>query len=574
MSEHTPSAPMLPPSDDEMVRLMALPPKERMEAIIDRPDAATIVHRMTPQDFYLTVMEIGADDAVPLLQLATTEQWIHLFDMACWSKDRVIAGNAVEWLERLTRATSETLLPWLYKEDFSFLVVLVKRWLRVALKPDDIDLTEAYDFLPPHTIDNQYFWECRYPQYTWLMEHLLSVLFQTNYAFYRELMEYAMYTLEAEMEEEAYRLRKGRLEDQAVPDYYDALTLYAPLSPSELSFEKHRALGTGLPVVPSRFAIARLTMEDDLFTKAMGRITDHAVVDYLRLELASVANKVLVADNISPDDTESLREAMDKVSAMVNLGLSLCAGDNIETAAHILCEAFLEHLFRIGYTAVEKLRRRAQRLVAHGWIAGCPSKAEILGDEWHDTFTLLTKRPPKILRCAASPGILPREDFFRHLEDLRSAREHLDTILCLGFLVERLAISWDNVADHLWRGGLFKTAREIAITQLLLTAVAHALTTGRATPSFALLDLAQWDTTFPQLHPARVEAFITTWLERELPRSRRHCANIRRALDRYIQPLVKTYREETLPFFERDEVPDPRFYGFFLFRSLTPIPHP
>lgn len=544
-------------------KLMTLPAKERMEAILERADAVEVVQAMNPQDLYLTVKELGPDDALPLLSLASTSQWMHFFDMECWQKDRLVAAQGIEWLERLARTGPEAMLSWLYNVDFFFLISLMKKCLRVAVRPDDIDLTEALDYLPPNTIDDQYFWECTYPDYDGLMKYILSALFETNYTYYREIMDYILYTLDAEMEEEAYRFRKGRLEDQAVPDYYDAIAVYAPMEPAELSFEKETVVGDEPVLEPPSFALALMESRDDLLTKAISTIADAPLRDHLRLELALLANKVLIADEIPLEDRDRIEESIDKISATVNLGLHLVSQGNLSSASIMLRKAFVEHLFRIGFTAIRKLHFRARRLVEHGWISKCPVGMSILDGDWYETLELLLQRFPKLLR--ERPHMAPMPDFFRTPDDIRIVRERLDTILSMGYLVDTLKVVWNDLEKKLWPGGMFTGLRDIGIPQLLFTAVAHVLSGHKLPPFLEPIRLETWENLFPRLHPDAVAKCVKMLLDVRFPSSTPAKRNVREALDRYITPLLEEYRQEMLPFFERSETPDPRFNRFIIF---------
>ncbi|MCX7822561.1 MAG: DUF6178 family protein [Syntrophobacterales bacterium] len=542
--------------------LMTLPAKARMEAILDRIDAAQVVQAMNPQDLYLTVKELGPSDSLPLLSLASTSQWIHLFDMECWQKDQLIASQGIEWLDLLARAGYDPLVKWLQEVDFSFFISLMKKCLRVAVRPDEVDLTEALDYLPPNTIDDQYFWECRYPGYEDLVKYLLSVIFEMNYTFYREVMDYILYTLDAEMEEEAYRFRKGRLEDQAVPDYYDAITIYVPMEPTELSFEKEVVIKEELDLEAPSFALALINSREDLLTKAISEITDAPTLDYIRLELALVANKVLISDQIPLEDRDRVEEAMEKVSATVNLGLHIVSRSVSSMASIVLRKVFVEQLFRVGYSAIRKLHLRAKRLVKHGWISQCPTGIDILEGVWYETLELLLQPFPKLLR--ERPKMAPLPDFFRTPQDIQTVREHLDTILAMGYLVDMLRVSWGDLERKLWSEGIFQGLQDIGIPQLLFTAIAHILSGHRIPSSLEPISLKAWKDLFPKLHPDSISRCVNTLLDIRFPSTAPTKKNIRRALDRYIGPLLEEYRQEMLPFFYRQEVPDPRFNRFIL----------
>ena len=135
--------------------LMGLPAKKRLKLIVERPDAQSVVAALDVNDFFHTVQEIGADDSLSLLALASLEQMNHLFDIEWWRKDTVEPANALTWIERLRRAGGSKLLEWLSNADFELLVSLFKRWITVDIAPEDIDLVEAAEALPPRTLDDQ-----------------------------------------------------------------------------------------------------------------------------------------------------------------------------------------------------------------------------------------------------------------------------------------------------------------------------------------------------------------------------------------------------------------------------------
>ena len=84
--------------------LMRLPAKRRLELIVERPDAQSVVAALDANDFFHTVQEIGADDSLPLLALASFEQMNHLFDIEWWRKDTLEPAKALS----LDRAAPES----------------------------------------------------------------------------------------------------------------------------------------------------------------------------------------------------------------------------------------------------------------------------------------------------------------------------------------------------------------------------------------------------------------------------------------------------------------------------------
>ncbi len=538
--------------------IMSLPAKERMTAILDRPDAAAVVQSMPLQDLYVTVMEIGPDDALPLLSMATPEQWTHFFDMECWSKDSILPSQGIEWLERLCRAGYQPLVKWLYSVEFFFLIAMIKKWLRVAVKPDDVDLTEARDYLPQNTIDDVYFWECKYPQYEGVIKYVLNVLFETNFSYYKEIMEHAMYSLDAEVEEEAYRFHKGRLEDQAIPDYYDAISIYQPLKPSDITVSKLVTTGEEVDVAPS-YAIARLD-KSNLLKQTIEALTDNELIDYIRLELAAVTNKVIIADQVRIDDPQLSSEALDKVFCTLNLGLHILSGGNLEKAVEVIKSIYIEHIFQVGYDPVHNLGRRARRLVSGGWISMCPSGMDILEIEWYEVLDALLEKFPRF--CKLHEGVASNRKYFQTPSDISYATTLLDTIACIGGFFGILKVDWGEIEDNLWSEGQILSLKDVTLSSLLFTATVNNLFSGKLEWKVKPINVGKWNDIFLKIHPDDVVAHIKGLIDINFPGE-----HWKQAISRYIDPLLEGYREEMFSFYDKSEIPDPRWIRFFIFRE-------
>ena len=152
------------------LELMRLPAKRRVELIVGRPDAQSVLAALDANDFFHTVQEIGADDSLPVLALASLEQLNHLFDIEWWRKGHPGTRKGPDLGRPARQAGGSKLLEWLSNADYELLVSLFKQWITVDIAPEDIDLIEAVE-IPAKTLDDLYFWESRYPQYDDLISH-------------------------------------------------------------------------------------------------------------------------------------------------------------------------------------------------------------------------------------------------------------------------------------------------------------------------------------------------------------------------------------------------------------------
>jgi len=89
---------------------------EILERILRERNPRKVVEELPPGDLFWLIKKIGSDDSLPLLELATPEQWQYLLDMEIWDRDEVNVGEALAWLRRLFESDSRRTIAWLFGE--------------------------------------------------------------------------------------------------------------------------------------------------------------------------------------------------------------------------------------------------------------------------------------------------------------------------------------------------------------------------------------------------------------------------------------------------------------------------
>lgn len=541
--------------------IMNMPVRQRLNALLEREDAEALVARLSVHDFYVTVKEIGAEDAMPLVALARVEQLNHLFGLEWWLKDRVQAAKALEWLRLLDKAGGDRLLRWFYHADFELLVTLFKNWIRVAMAPDDMDPVEARDMLPRNTIDDQYYWDPVYPQYEDLIERMLSLLFEVHSGFYRELLNHVMWAGNVQMEEDAYRFNRGRLEDEGIPDFHDAVGIYQMVDVEALAPNEKTALSASEDgSQPPLFAVALLPPTDFLGA-VLRKVDDVHLLDSLQVELAALANKVIIADGISLDSPSTTGRAISKLSAYVSLGLQVASAGELDAGAEILRNVYLERLFQLGHTKVVRLRNRFREILRHGWLSRWPTGIGCLDLEWTESGELLLGNPPQIMRNPpGSDTGKTQPDHFRSLEDLRWGEEWVGRISALGWLYDVLKPQPDRLGQTLWSRGVLGSLEDVTMGVMVWTACGNSIL-GRPWEVLPI-PLNEWPLLFPKAAPNSIRETLHTWIDAQVP-----SPTDRSRIEAYLQPVFNAYEEEMRGFFEDGRLPDPEMVRFFIFEK-------
>ncbi len=353
----------------EQVELVLYTPWELRERIIVlSPQAERLVKALPPQELFWTIKAVSPEEAVILLSMASTEQIHFLFDLDCWKKDRLVLNRVLAWLTLLFESTEDKVAEWLRTVDFDFLVTIMKRLIDVYKRPDDVDLTEAMNWLPPYTLDNTYFISFRLDKFEPLSRRLVEILMEVDPVRYRDLMESVIWELPIEVEEMAYRWRKARLADWGVPDYFESLEIYAPMPPNrirrvELAYLPLQEEAEEMP--PPAFLPTIQIDGVEFLSKVFSRIMDYKQIDRLKRELAWIVNKVLIVDVKTIEDIDEAKKVFDKVAGYLNLGLEYLSGRNLEKAVEVLENYLLEDIFRVAQNLIVGLRKYASKIVTN-----------------------------------------------------------------------------------------------------------------------------------------------------------------------------------------------------------------
>lgn len=320
-----------------------------------------LVKNLPSQELFLTIKASPLDLVVELLSYAKGTQIQFMFDIDCWYKDRIKTERVASWVILLFEAGEDKVVEWLKVADFDFLVAIFQKFIRVYKKPDNMDLLEAMDFLPTFTLDDYYFIEFKKEALEFHLRRMIEILRSEMPDMYFALLESVIWEIPAEVEERAYRWRNGRLADEGIPEYFEALDVYTILHPKAL----RKVDIQYLPAVDEEREFSPVNImvyrgEEELFIfRVLEMIGDLNQITRIKRELAWLANKVMVVDNIVIDEIDQVKKSLDKIWGGLNIGLEYLSGKNLEVARRFLEEHFLEDIFRISQTVLRNLRRFA-----------------------------------------------------------------------------------------------------------------------------------------------------------------------------------------------------------------------
>jgi hypothetical protein len=355
-------------SDIELRReLRALPAKKRLDRIIERKDAMKVVRSLPVQDLFATIREVGVEDALEVLELASPRQVQAFLDLDGWKADRVDPAAVSTWLRALFSANPERATGQIRGLDIELLTLLFKMHCRVY----DLSAEEQPDGdVGLHTItpDNRYLIayggivdDDRMHQ---VLKTAIERLMGRDLLFVLRLCEAVRWELPSSLEEDAFRWRNARLADLGFLPKHEAMEIYAwrdPDAPLE-----------GKPQIPAAPAEADSPSTDlstsvlfpwdaladgsAAFARAAGELPPE-VRERVAHEVMLIANRVHTADGGDLGDPEALRQTAKSVLDTVGVGLSYRSQGDVTKMAPLLGTSSVSALFRVGHSLGLKIQR-------------------------------------------------------------------------------------------------------------------------------------------------------------------------------------------------------------------------
>jgi hypothetical protein len=403
--------------------------KQRIEQLLSAPDSAALVQSLPPIE-YAVLLKAASDVRSVLLQLGSSEQIRTVLDLDCWHQDTLQSLRVLEWLEELQRSGEDVFAQALQTLDSEMLIVMLHQYIRVnaTLPLEEEEDPGPYDEVLSNELYQVTFVDPNNPLNERVAE-LLQWLRLTDLDVYHQLMQGTMWAQENDLEEWAYRWKMGRLQDEGIPDYQEALETY-----HVIAVEPLQTLPSGLlesPGVPASAEESGLvpgyawsfTPSDSFLAQALRGDFTTATLERLCWEMVALCNKAFILDDVDFANTAAVRASLARVHAYVNIGLEYLSNQRTEQLVPLLTERSLVAICQVGFSLSMRLRQRASDLQTHLNRAGgvrraLPELARYVVDgllqAWHPQFCMGLE----------SPGDAAYRDFL-HFQDVRL----VDTVL-------------------------------------------------------------------------------------------------------------------------------------------------
>jgi len=441
---------------EQRKQVLAMPPEKALDRILDMPQPAALVHSFSDADLYYLIQDIGPDDALPVLSLASNRQWEYILDQEIWDKDRFERPSLTQWMSLLLRADSARFLKWLLEEKTDYIEYYLAKNIEFVVREHDQDPSDfgkgffTFDdtlyirFLEDPAIDVSD--EKPDKDRKEVVNALLGHVAADDYKKCQSLLFESAAIVPAETEEEAYRSRNFRMAEKGFAPFEEAVGVYQPIRAEELEQQPPKFVADetdSASRAPVPFYPIDMMDDADLFSRALRDIHSTALIDQLQSEFANLCNRIAVADQQPIKAKEQLRPVVKKASGYLSIGLEVLTEKEPDgkpgKASEYLKEYALHQIFRYGFGLALALKWRAERWRRNAWF----QSAELPLGFWDEDGLgvlggLLIKKP--LFYDNYKTGELYRE--FHSLKDIRETEARLNEIIEFDGLLSRAGIQF------------------------------------------------------------------------------------------------------------------------------------
>ena len=465
--------------------LLSLPAKSAMEQILQDPQPVALVHSFPEQDFYYLIHDIGPEDALPLLSLASNRQWEHLVDLETWQNDRIDTKAITRWMNMLLDADPDRFIHWFLKEKLEFVEFFLYKNIEVRVREHDQDPSEfGKDFF---SLDNTYFIRFIDPppdreenelsdeQRKKFINRLAEKLADLDHHLFQSVVLEATHVIPAEVEEDCYRWRNLRLAEKGFLPFDEAIGIYQAVKVQDLKQQETKQIlksDEQASMLPIPQYPLRMLPEDNHFTRAMTIIESQDELHFIQAEFANLCNQIIVADHKTIRDQDELKDIVKKACGYINIGLERLVGEEKKINSHQVADLLTKHplaqIFRVGFGGALKLKWQAERWLPDSWFARTGLRLTFWGEQWLGVLGgLLLKKP--LFYDNYKTGVLYRE--FVSSDDIKMMEASFNQVKAVDNLLALLPIeiekpssygflTYKNLILTIWARHYLKTSQE------------------------------------------------------------------------------------------------------------------
>ncbi len=369
------------PLKEQLLQIHQAQGKEKYRLIFNSSKPEIVVPRLHPQELYLTVNDLGAQDSLELISLASPAQITLILDLDCWDLDTLNPESALNWLEFLSNCDEEKIRQLARETEPEILALMIGKHLTIIRGLEAYDDDDAEN---AKRLESIYDTEYKSEDAAKILGSLFNIWQEREQNHYLQIMEIIRSESMLVLEEEVYQRRSARLLDLGIVPTMDARVIYSRTNPQTFVGGDKQDFRLEADTMPSPLALLKTATPPHF----LAAVLEEGVPHELACEMLHLVNRKFSADCIDLSSTTEVRDALQQTYDNLNLALQYLAGTDLDRATEIFHTTWLQRLFQLGHSLISHEQDRATAIKKDPHFADLDESSTFFID-------LLSQQPPR-----------------------------------------------------------------------------------------------------------------------------------------------------------------------------------
>ena len=329
--------------------------KEKYRLIIDSSKPEVLVPRLHPQELYLTINDLGAEDSLELISLASGAQITLILDLDCWDADTLNPEASLSWLEFLSHCDEEKICQLARETEPDILALMLSKHLTIIRGLEAYDDDDAEN---AKRLESIYDIDYTSEDAAKVIGSLINIWQEREQNHFLQIMEIIRCENMSVLEEEVYQRRSARLLDLGIIPTLEARKIYAWTNPETFVAGGKKSFHLEADTLASPIALLKTATPHHFLAAVLeGGISHDTACEMLHL-----INRKFSADRIDLSSTTDIRTALQETYDILNLALEYLSDKKPDKAEEVFNTTWLQRLFQLGHSLVLHRQRRAEKI--------------------------------------------------------------------------------------------------------------------------------------------------------------------------------------------------------------------
>jgi hypothetical protein len=340
--------------DRQLDTALALNGDELHEWLMLSGDLTELVRALPPEHLHQAIRLIGEEDAINLLQAASSEQMRQMTDIEWFTENKLDHKKVRRWLELLMELNEDEADQVLQGLDVNALAEFLRRKVKPAVDKDNLllalHLNQRFLFTPEdlETHDD-------------LAEKFLNYIYAVDRDLFGELLGLLIGEDEEIVANDMYSMREDRLIKRGFPAQAEAEFLLQIVNASAYGIVWPKAEGTAArtsALQPQAAASAPFLLHALAWGRSRKDIGERTEREFIK-ESAALANSLLLAHSKDSGAPEAKSDALLAVQVVGSIALEALSMSRLPLAVEKLKSLELRELFQLGWSLTREVARDA-----------------------------------------------------------------------------------------------------------------------------------------------------------------------------------------------------------------------